>query len=794
MFQHYLKIAWRNLRKYKTQTVVSVLGLAIGFTAFAFTLSWIRYEMGYDKHIPDADRVYKILRVNKRIEGGFNFLLPDAFKMYLESFPEIEAVTAISTTRGEFKRNDELFMENGHVMFADTSFFKVFYPDVQIDYPAEIFKEPPSLIFSTQAAKKIGLSPSDIGRYNSRLDAIVLGIAPGTVNKQTNVPFDVMTVRPVELDPDCSWCYSSRRMYARVHKNVNIEALAAKLDSVYFEEALQGVMSYKLVPLREVRYKHPEDKAKIKHGHLRIFVVVSLLVILSALFNYLMLFVNKIKIRNRELALRKVNGASNRKLVILLLIEMGLILLFSLLISGVLSELLYAPFVKLSEIEATKSFLIKGTVLYGIGIFILSILVASIPIYVFMKRSVANTLHPDAKTFAGVKNGFALTSLFLQLTVGTLLIFCSLVFLYQFNKLNEKDIGFNRFNIMSFRCDVYLTKDELRKIPGVEEVIFFQYQFLPRGGTSHFRYKTESGEVIETESFQIHEPDFIEFFDMKILEGRNFHYGETNACLINETAKRKFGLTDPIGERVNNLTVIGVVADMYIDSPLLPVYPSAYKLRQAWPTFNRNRKTGEWENISVPVPESPKASASSGFNLFAYKYSPGSRELVQQRIRELITKSGGSIIPFNDLDFRDMEVIYAEYTLSERYLLTLLGIMTGVAILIAVFGIYSMITLACNQRRKEMAIRKVNGAKAKEILALFFRQYFAVTVAACVVAFPVGVHVMQRWLEQYTRRVSMEWWLFAGVFALVVAIVFISMAFRVWKAASENPAEVVKAE
>jgi ABC-type antimicrobial peptide transport system permease subunit len=120
--------------------------------------------------------------------------------------------------------------------------------------------------------------------------------------------------------------------------------------------------------------------------------------------------------------------------------------------------------------------------------------------------------------------------------------------------------------------------------------------------------------------------------------------------------------------------------------------------------------------------------------------------------------------------------------------------MTAVAILIAVFGIYSMITLACNQRRKEMAIRKVNGAKAKEILALFFRQYFAVTVAACAVAFPVGVHVMQRWLEQYTRRVSMEWWLFAGVFVLVVAIVFISMAFRVWKAASENPAEVVKAE
>ncbi len=793
MFIHYLKIAWRNLRKYKTQTVVSILGLAIGFTAFAFTMSWIRYEMGYDKHISDVDRVYKILRVNKRKEGGFEFKLPDALKMYLESFPEIEAVTAIMTSMGDFWRNDVLYMENAAHMLADTSFFKVFYPDVQIDYPAEILDEPESLIFSTTAAKKIGLLPSDIGRYSSRLNNIVLGIAPGTVNKQTNVPFDVMIVRPVEVRGDCPWCYSSRRMYARVHKNVDMEALAAKLDSVYIEDERLGVMSYKLIPLREVRYKHPEDKAKIKHGHLRIFVVVSLLVILSALFNYLMLFVNKIKIRSRELALRKVNGASNSKLVMLLLIEMGLILLFSLLISGVLSELLYAPFMKLSEIEATKSFLIKGTLLYGIGIFILSILAASIPIYVFMKGSVANTLHPDAKTFAGVKNGFALTSLFLQLTVSALLIFSTLVFLYQFKKLNEKDIGFNRFNIMSFSCNVHsLTKDEIRKIAGVEDAIFFYGQFLPRSGSSHFNYKTESGEIIETEQFRIHEPNFIDFFDMKILEGRNFHYGETNACLINETAKKQFGLTDPIGEKVNNLTVIGVVADMYIDSPLLPVYPSTYQLREYMDeSASFNRETGQWEYNRTPIPDSRMASTSRTFNSFAYKYLPGSRELTQERIRELITKNGGRIA---SLSFNDLEAVYAEYTLSERYLLTLLGIMTGVAILIAVFGIYSMITLACNQRRKEIAIRKVNGAKVKEILALFFRQYLAVTVAACVVAFPVGVYVMQRWLEQYTRRVSMEWWLFAGVFVLVTAIVFTSMVFRVWKAANENPAEVVKAE
>ena len=147
-----------------------------------------------------------------------------------------------------------------------------------------------------------------------------------------------------------------------------------------------------------------------------------------------------------------------------------------------------------------------------------------------------------------------------------------------------------------------------------------------------------------------------------------------------------------------------------------------------------------------------------------------------------------------ELRFSNMEEVYAEYTRSENYLLTLLSIMTVVAILIAVFGIYSMVTLACNQRRKEIAIRKVNGAKVREIFMLFFWQYFMVTVVSCIVAFPIGVYIMQRWLEQYTRRVSMEGWLFVGIFILVVLIVLASIFSRVNRAAKENPADVLKSE
>lgn len=499
-----------------------------------------------------------------------------------------------------------------------------------------------------------------------------------------------------------------------------------------------------------------------------------------------MLFINKVKLYSRELALRKVNGASNKKLVLLLLVELGLIILSSLLVGAVLTELVYSLFVKLSEIEASKLFFLKEMMLYGIVVFGISLVSALVPIYYFMRKNIAEIIQPEVKSFGGIKNSFTKVSLFIQLIVGTLLIFCTFVFLYQYRELNFSDIGFDRFRINTFSSYYPFTKDEILKIAGVEKVIFFDRQFLPRAGRAAFTYETETGEKIETEQIQIHQPDFIDFFDMKILEGQNFHEGEMDVCLINETAKRRYGLTDPIGKRVNKLTVIGVVADIYVDAPSMPVLPASYRLREYMghpDAYRIDRQTGHVQPLRIAV------SGPNSFSTFAYKYLPGHRESTEQVIKKLAGDNGG-----RELQFTNMEEVYARYTQSERYLLILLSIMTGITILIAIFGIYSMITLSCSQRRKEIAIRKVNGTKAREVFFLFFREYFWVTFLSCIVALPVGVYIMQRWLEQYTRRVAMEWWIFASIFVLITLIFFASILFRVNFAAKENPSEVVKSD
>lgn len=168
---------------------------------------------------------------------------------------------------------------------------------------------------------------------------------------------------------------------------------------------------------------------------------------------------------------------------------------------------------------------------------------------------------------------------------------------------------------------------------------------------------------------------------------------------------------------------------------------------------------------------------------------PERKEIIEQTITDILKKDGGNI-----LSFYDMESIYEDYTKSEYYLLILLSFMTGVAILISLFGIYSMVTLSCNEKRKEIALRKVNGAQMRDILFLFYRQYLILSVASCIVAFPIGIYVMQQWLEQYTRRIKMEWWLFVGTFACITLIVLLGVLYRVWKTARENPSEVLKSQ
>lgn len=772
MLLHYLKIAWRNLLKYKTQNVISILGLAIGFTAFSFAMSWIRYEMGYDSHNPDADRIYRVVKVNKTEIGGVDKMTPEPLPYYLEStFPEIEAATTAETTKNAYYYNSARdSIPDCYMLRADPSFFQVFYPEIVPHFPDPL---PDNYLFLV--SEKIMKKLSERGAGDELMhDERYLGTIPNK-SYHSNVAFDFIDIkgRHVLQEGDCSWCGYSAATYIRVREGADVRQLERKLEHIEVEGSMQGVMSYKLIPLRKVHYTLPDEMVNIRFNHLRIFSLVSLLIILCALFNYLMLFANRVKMRSRELALRKVNAASNYQLLCLLSTEYLFILFFSIFTGMLFSELLFRQFIRFSMIDAPKSFFISEIFLYGGFIIIVSVLILWFPLQILLKRTIRKNIQVESTVFKRIKIRFSEVSLSLQIIICVLFIFCSFIFLYQYNFLNRADIGFSRHNVNSmFNHEKKFQVSEILSIPGVEDVLIFPGGMLPRSYRSNIRIDQFDGQKLSKEiSFEIFSadfPKFISFFDIRILEGRNIREGETRMCLINQSAAKVLGTGNLLGKQLNSWTIVGIIPDLYIDSPLLPVFPSLY--------------------TSI-MDQSPENNSSEGSS-FVYKFTPGSRRSTEKAIEKLAEEKG--II--NGVRLSNMDEVYAEYTQSERYLLILLMIMTAVSVLIAVFGVYSMITLSCGKRRKEVAIRKVNGARAKELLWLFFSQYLKIVFFACLVAFPAGVLVMQHWLEQYTRRVSMEWWIFVGIILLIGGIVSVTVFFRIYHTTKENPADVVKSE
>jgi len=775
MLIHYLKIAWRNLLKYKAQSVISIVGLSISFTAFTFTLSWIRYERGYDKHIPDAERIFRVFVKDSTKVDGIQPYAPNALAAYLkEKYPEIEAATGLYAYKTNIKQGDEIVLNQSACINIDTSFFAVFYPEIKISFPERIDKD--YYIFSKSAANKLQLGAHDIGKRNDSLQLNLLDIIPDKPT-HSNLPFDLIFINKPDDRFDLAWGYHSKFTYIRVKQGVEIEKLKDKLADITVKTDHPGgyysVEKYhcKLVPLQELRTTHPDTEVAIRYHQLRLFAAVSLLVLFCAFFNYLMLFINKIGVRNRGLTLHKVNGASGMRLLALLLCEFVMLVSLALLVGMVLTEIIYPYFATFSMIESSRTFILRDALLFGISLLLLTLLFAFLPVRYFMNKSIQENLMPLKESRRGVNDRFTRMSIFLQLFITVLLLFSTTVLAYQFNYLNSNQIGFNRYHIntlITYPNEIPI--DALRKIPGVEDVIPHGGDFLPKSTSRQIHVKRgNSNDFHNFYKFGIVGPEFVNFFDIEIIAGRNIHEGERNGYLINQTANHLLFAEDSTGlKMINDLPVVGVIRDMYIDSPLVPVFPSVYGILES----------DSWDQ------------GSDRTYFYAYKYVKGTRNETEKEISKLVTEDIGNPPP----TLLNMEELYAGYTKSERYLLNLLGIITLVSILISIFGVYSIVTLACKRRRKEIAIRKVNGATVREILHLFLRDYLLITLLACMVAFPAAVLVMQRWLEQYTRRVSMEWWLFVGIFVLVVLIVLASILSRVIRAANQNPAEVIKSE
>lgn len=789
MIQHYLKVAIRNLLKYKVQTGISMLGLAAGFVCFVLSAFWIHYEMTYDQFRKDAERLY-LVRVNDGFaEGRITWRVPVPLGAYLqEHFPEIESFAHFSSY--EYRVQVEGRYEQAFLSSADSAWVQMM--DVQLVDGNRNFMQQRSkeVAITEETAKAWFGHENPLGKeLEIRTDdKRTIGAIVRVNNRHTNFPIALMG------DPrkDRTWWNQTWKMLVKVKEGTDIPVLEAKISENLPYELIHpnevrntGIERLYLTPLTELRYAkdfRDQSEGGITFRYIVYFSVTGLLVILCALMNYLTLFINRMQVRKREMKLRLVHGASIQSLVRLLGLEFLLLLIGSFLIGMLGMEILFPAFLELTGTDAGRTSLYGEALLFLILISVLLLSVAIGVIYGIQRRQLQGSGNGESERRfrTWIRKG----SIVFQLFICMLFMTGTQWMNRQLDYLRQHDLGMELHNRGYFALDRTENTspfvEKLKQLPMITEVLLADYRPLVSdiGTTVGQIYQWEGLEqkldVPMPINLFVGDETLARFYGLTLLAGEWLNefsgYGE---IVINESLARRMGYTpeEAIGKHLitilqtPNQVIKGVVKDFQYKAP-----------------------TEQLPNTGFIIGDEMGLMLWKNGILFRFK--EGTWDACRTAIEQLCRKEASD----KEITLVNEEESYNKYLQSEAMLARLLAFASLICILVAIFGIYSLVTLTCEQRRKEIAIRKVNGATVRNILSLFYREYIVLLLLAALPAFPLAYILVKHWIETYTRQMPIPIAPALGVFLVLLLVVGLSISWRVWRAAHENPAEVIKRE
>lgn len=787
MIKHCLKIAIRNLVKYKVQSAVSILGLAVGFVCFSLSLYWIHYEMTYDHFRQNADRIYMVRTNDEYTEGKISTRVPYSLAAYLaQHFPDIAVAAPFHLISERISVNDKY--QDAVFSSADSAWMNLM--DIRIIKGNRNFmlpKDNAEIAITEEAAKKWFRTEDPIGkevkmlRRTKKICAIVQA-----ENRHTNFPFDF--IGNPELGK--TWWYITWSILIKVKPDTDIEELESKINANLPAELKQVTLTRKtgieriiLTPLSKLHYAkdfRDDKEAGITFQYIIYFSIAGILIITCALINYLTLFINRMRVRQREMALRMIHGANIRSLVSLLTVEFLLLLACAVTTGFLLIEICFPSFIELTGIDTAKSSLYGEAFLF-ISLISLIILTAIIGLlYILYHRS----LHLSLRYNTGRSTGTQLRrgSIVLQLFVCLSFIGCTVLINQQLDYLRHRDLGLKIKNRGSFSVmgDMDYTPliRKIKELPMITEVMQPDYYPIVSQLTAIGQFDNWEGLDIPIDTpvpvkLFLGKEDFFRFYDITLLAGEWLDDLSTyEDIIINESLARRMGWSpqEAIGKHIIQsyitYTIVGVVKDCHYGAPTLPIPHTGFLVGEQMGLMQR----------------------SAGI---LFKYKEGTWNECRKALEHLYQTECS---PENILRLNSEEEVYNNYLRSEEMLTRLLSFASLVCILTAMFGIYSLVTLTCEQRRKEIAIRKVNGATVWSILFLFFREYLIMLCIAALFAFPITYVIIKQWILNYVRQVSISPLPFILILIGLALTVIAGISWRVWKAANENPAEVIKNE
>jgi putative ABC transport system permease protein len=831
MLHNYLQVAWRHLFSNKLYSVINILGLAVGLAACILISLFVRDELSYDKHWQHADRLFR-LHTTFEVPGREPFVTvvaqgpaKQALQQYFEQ--DIEAVTRFNSLEAVVTRGTESFSEEVH--WTDTETASMFDLELIAGDLHQALSDNASLAISESFARKhFGAEPAlgevltvTVGtlKRDFRVGAVFRDLPRNTI-----LEFQVLAMideadwskRPWMFE---GWFSVNNNVFFLLREGASIATVNNRLND--FADAIelpQGAISdeeartsdfikYSSMAIGDIQL-NPAGGGEMKptgnKTTVAMFTAIAVLILLIACINFMNLATSKSTQRAREVALRKVMGASRSQLVLQFLGESVLLGLLGLLLGIVLVELF---------LPAYSSFLGKDlhfvyndglTLLVLLGLVLTVGLLGGVyPALVISGFQPSRVLKANQSTEGRGSARLRATLVVIQFSISIALIVATATVYGQMRYALNLDPGFNKDRLIAVKglaragaAEQQETfRDELLRLPGVEKVAFVSQPPFNREENNvsvEIPGHPELGHLL-VGNIQIGY-DFLDTMEIDLLEGRNYsrdyaldafpitqNLAEGQMArgniLVNEGALRRFGFGEPQaaigreieigigggqGAPVNALfTIIGVIPDMHFQSLRTIMRPEIYFMH----------------------------SAPSSNIVVRYSGDPQKTVAAVERIWNALSPQ----VPFS---YEYSDQVAAEEFTGERNTATMLGLFSLLAILVACLGLYGLASFTAERRTREIGIRKVLGASVLNIVRLLLWQFSKPVLLANLLAWPLAVYGLTRWLENFPYRLD-SWvlaplCLLAGFIALAIA--WITVGGNAARVASRNPIHALRYE
>ncbi len=807
MLKNYLKVAFRNLLRFKTYSFINIAGLAIGIACCLLILLYIQNELSYDRFNKNADRIF---RINTDLKFGATELaipvVPDLMGPLLkQDYPQVEQYARLYNWAGKklVKKGSNFNTEQG-IAYVDSTFFKVFTFPAVSGKTDRILNEPNTVVITESIAKKYFntidaagrfIETNDNGRTLYKVTAVIKDMP-----QNSHFRFDFLF--PMKnLNYDWGNLVSSNfHTYLLLKKGVNykdfeknLEIFNEKYAMPYAQKHLNitkedfyragNKLEYSLIPLTDIhlyskRIQEISPTGTIQYVY--IFSAVALFILLIACINFMNLTTARSANRAREVGIRKVLGTERKNLIYQFLTESTFTALIAVVIAVIIVYHVLPFFNNISGKELEINYLYSSSIIIFLFCLplIIGLMAGSYPALYLSGFNPVQII--KGKLSSGSKSGRLRSVLVVfQFATSIVLITGTIIIYRQLNYIQNKNLGYQKDQVLIIN-DAYTLgnnvdafRNEMLNVPGV--ISGTTSGFLPIPSSRNYSaFCKEAAQAAESgltmQRWEI-DYDYLKTLGIKLIKGRNFSpaFGsDSSSVILNETAVRQLGYKNPLneklytwvgGDRIISFNVIGVVKDFNFESFHQDIGSLCFIFKK-----------------------------STGF--ISFKVNASKIPIILKEA-EVKWKRMASGMPFS---YKFMDDSFNEVYKAEHRVGIIALSFSALTIIVACLGLFGLATFLAEQKTKEIGVRKVLGASIPSILLMLSKEFMKWIIIANIIAWPVAYYFMNRWLQDFAYRISISWWLFilAGLAALLIALITVSI--QAVKAATANPIKSLRYE